>query len=531
MRIWNWRSANMVAEAGVPADCDGNSVVFRARFAPDGRVVFAASAAGRVLRWDPQTAQISVAYQNPEGTRLTGSDVSADGSLIVAAGYFGGITFTTPAGRPAIRIPENATIYSCAISHDNRRAVLGCSSGAVRLVDIPSGMKSLELRHWYGHSARIEGIAMTREGGVALTASDDGTARLWDLNSVPGIGETLLFSEDEDRHRHNQPCVSPDGRWLATLMTDGDGFAIHLIDLRGGFERRTLVLHHDWTAHDTFLHSLQFSGNGDKLYAVTGREQPDRGICSWNLDPGTEPLSEPIYDVCAYRLLPDGLHAVVAHGLGSDRQISIWNLESNRIERTLVGGLEYVHKIGLMADRSSVIVCSESEYPRLIDLATGNQRLLDSTFADRVNDAVPHPVENRLVLIRESGSARWFDPSTMDVSAFPVAVEALGAIAFSRGGRLMASSARPGSGSDSRENRVALIDAASNHKLYALPTFSMSVDGIAWLPDGISLVVTFGAAPPGDPIIVIWNLSDPAHFDFRSDDSAVAPVEMPRRGE
>ena len=67
-----------------------------------------------------------------------------------------------------------------------------------------------------GHRAYVRAVAVAPDGTWLATASDDGTARIWDV----GTGQQRAALTGHDR-AVDAVAVSPDGIWLATASHDG----------------------------------------------------------------------------------------------------------------------------------------------------------------------------------------------------------------------------------------------------------------------------------------------------------------------
>jgi WD40 repeat protein len=115
--------------------------------------------------------------------------------------------------------------FTClAFSSDDGTLAMGGEGGAgrvIRLVDLETGNKKAELR---GHLGDISGLAFTPDGKTLLSASGDGTIRVWD--PVPVAKEELVHSFDRNSISLDwlgygpALCLSPDGRHLLTVYTD-----------------------------------------------------------------------------------------------------------------------------------------------------------------------------------------------------------------------------------------------------------------------------------------------------------------------
>jgi WD40 repeat protein len=99
-----------------------------------------------------------------------------------------------------------------AFSPDGRLALTGSQDGTARLWEVAS---SKPLGPPLEHKSEVTCVAFSPDGRLALTGSQDGTARLWEVASGKPLGTPL---EHEDRVH----CVafSPDGRLALTGSMD-----------------------------------------------------------------------------------------------------------------------------------------------------------------------------------------------------------------------------------------------------------------------------------------------------------------------
>ena len=76
---------------------------------------------------------------------------------------------------------------SAAFSPDGERVVTASGDGTARIWDAESGAQLATLR---GHEGCVNSAAFSPDGERVVTASDDGTARIWDADSGAQL-ETL----------------------------------------------------------------------------------------------------------------------------------------------------------------------------------------------------------------------------------------------------------------------------------------------------------------------------------------------------
>jgi WD40 repeat protein len=164
-----------------------------------------------------------------------------------------------------------------------------------------------------GHEARIEDARFSADGHKIVTASEDGTARVWSA----ATGETLLILAG---HKNGvaEAHFSPDGQRILTLSEANVG---RLWDASDGRLVTTLAGHAgSWRT--------EFSLNGQYVTADAG----DDGLGVWDSVTGrlVATLSH-TSDTLAYaewrRLSSDGCRMLIGHGAAG---VQLWEIQTNR---------------------------------------------------------------------------------------------------------------------------------------------------------------------------------------------------------
>lgn len=223
-----------------------------------------------IVLWDAQTMRPMHELGPTEG-EISDLIFSADGSRLYAGRESRGVDEIDLGASPPARreLLTGGGPRSIALSPDGREIACGNADGTISFVVIATGWVA---RRFEGHKDQVRNLAYHPTRRRLASASDDRTARLWDLDT----GEAVELRG----HADEVYCVafSPDGQVLATGSEDttialwdtsqaGDGTrAEELTRLRG---------------HDAYVYSLAFSPDGLMLVSGSG----DHTVRVWDTRP------------------------------------------------------------------------------------------------------------------------------------------------------------------------------------------------------------------------------------------------------
>ncbi len=304
LHVWTLDRPLEAAEMTIDLAAEGGSA-WAASFAPDGRSLL--TIGGNEARiWDLQGGErmnfrphrtVSFAGYAPDGTR------------IVTAGWDNSArVWDAATGAPIVKLAEatagaegghagsvNSAVFSPT---DGKQVVTASDDGTIKIWDVASGVVRKTLR---GHSAAVQHAAYSPDGRRIVSSSRDKTTRVWDA----ATGESLLILAG-----HALPVLhaefSSDGQFVVTASEDA---TMKIWDATSGQELRAL------TGHTASVVSVAFAPDGARLLSGSG----DHTAKLWDARLGTEILTLKGHeqDVTSVAFSDDGQTVLTASRDGS----------------------------------------------------------------------------------------------------------------------------------------------------------------------------------------------------------------------
>ncbi len=372
---------------------------------PDGRWALSGDGVGIIVLWDLESSEIVSTTLRHDGLVLALA-FSPDGSQAISSAADAGMILWDITSGQALKqysVVLNAELVT--FGPGGQTLYLGLSNGQIQVWDLETG---LETDLYASHTNIIWDLELAQDASLALSSSEDGTVRVWDLTSgadagrlvwpgyqfglgvspdgtraLTGVGGDLLYWDLENLEvlyrleGHDQPVFditfSPDGR--RAVSTSGDPFALDLAsmiywDLEAGQAIQKL----DWEIQ---LYHVEISPDG--RYAITsGNITPQSPtMFIWDLETGevidrfqTGPED---LTVASVALSPDGKQ--VLGGLLDDPferdWVRLWDFESGEMLASFVGHEFSVIDLAFLPDGTKAVSASWDRNLILWDLEHG----------------------------------------------------------------------------------------------------------------------------------------------------------------
>jgi serine/threonine protein kinase len=253
-----------------------------------------------------------------------------DGRLVSTSGWPQGdqtLRLWDPAtGKELACIPTPGEIHSLALTVDGRTAVVGLNTGTIVFLNLETG-QSIRLLH--GHTGPVDWVALAPDSKRAFSASIDGTARMWELDS------------------ENEPVrFRVEGKWARCGALFSDGARLLTGDNAGLLQIWNLATRQEIRRIDAgpwIVDSLLLLP-GNKQVLVAGVH----GLRLIDLDTGAEVRRfqgehEEVYQAT---LAPDGRLLTA----GFDGVVRLWNFESGELMRELGKHPGYAFSVAFSPD-------------------------------------------------------------------------------------------------------------------------------------------------------------------------------------
>ncbi len=381
-----------------------------------------------------------------------------------------------PPGTSLIRTLKGHSddVRGVALSKDGRRAVSASGDETLKVWDVESGRA---LRTLEGHTDIVYSVALSGDGRFAVSASMDETLKVWDVES----GRALRTLEGHFA-AVNAVAVSEDGRRVVSGSSD---HTVKVWDLESGTELHTLLGHAD------VVIAVAISGDGRRAVSAS----LDQTLKVWDVEGESElhtlqGHSDGVYGVA---LSGNGLRAISA---SSDKTLKVWDVEGGRELRTLEGHSSIVRGVAMGADGRRAVSAAEDRTLKVWDIESGSELRSLRGHADIVF-GVAVSADERLAVSasRDKMLMVWDVESGRELRTVEGHADAVTAIAASGNGRRVVSA--------SRDKTLKVWDVGSGHELRTLKGHSEAVTAVAVSEDG-----RWAISASEDQTLIVWDVEN-----------------------
>ncbi len=184
-----------------------------AAFSPDGSVVVTGSNDATARSWRDGRLELTFHQSTP----VVDLAFSPLGNTIVSARSDGAIVIREPVKNGDVIVASGhvGAVTSTSFSPDGRWIVTASDDGTARVWKADTGRPPPwpTLR---GHGGPVTDAVFSPDSRLVVTSSDDGTARIWDPGTAPQLRTIGTMAK-----RVNRVSLSPDGKLAAAASNDG----------------------------------------------------------------------------------------------------------------------------------------------------------------------------------------------------------------------------------------------------------------------------------------------------------------------
>ncbi|TEB35945.1 WD40 repeat-like protein [Coprinellus micaceus] len=271
--------------------------------------------------------------------------------------------------RTISRTGETGQVNRLAISPD-KRLLAAAIHKKINIYEIASSSNE-PLVAFESHTGNVSAVAFHSEGKWLVTASEDGTIKVWDLRT------STLHRTYDNGAPVNDVIIHPNQGELISCDQAGSIKQWDLSDNICSHELASPFYYSSTPAGDTPIRSVTLAADGSFLVAGNNKGQ----IYVWRLHEDVPPngvrfqavtyfLAHPKY-LTRCLLSPDARYLATC---SADTTVKIWSIGPNydfRLERVLVGHQRWVWDCAFSADSAYLVTASSDHTARLWEMASG----------------------------------------------------------------------------------------------------------------------------------------------------------------
>ncbi len=446
------------------------------------------------LRWSPDGERLAgigrkpVAYTMPAqgGAWLqiptfgaNALDVAISNERVAVVGWNSDVLVTDFKNQRRTKLQGHRGVVDLVdFDADGGRLLTASRDGTAKVWDLTGG-EPLTLT---GHRARLRSARFSADGKQVLTASDDGTARLWPLDH----DRSTKILSDGDADWQRAASWSTDGAYA--IVGGNDGVA-RVWSADGTLVRRV--------AHPDAIAAAALDANGTRALVATGSVAR---IWSVQGDGPAVALTGHTGPINGVAFLGDGSAVLTASQDGTLRRWAADGTGEGSILYTLDGG--NLRSVAVDVAGTRAVVTGSDNHARVVDLTTG--AIVDSlATAARLHHAAVSDDGRRVALALADGAALVWTPGA---GAAPVRLTGhrsdVYGVTFDRPGERVASAGADGTARIWSLDRPEVATVLSGHG-HALRAVAFAPAGDRVLTASMDGTARLWWVPVGDPAVAL----------------------------
>jgi WD40 repeat protein len=419
----------------------GKRLVRSALFNPGGKLVAAAVNDGSIQIWDAETGKRLSKFDDEKNLGARTISFNPTNSAVVLVGDEGGNAriFDLDSGKLIHRLP--ASSYGLRMTGFDQKGQLILAAGLDHSVSVWDSLTGAYKLHLVGHHGSVGSAMFSPDGSRIVTASDDMTARVWDVNT--GGGRAILQHEG----KVGMAVFSPDGQRILTASHDkmarlwnaNTGVLLTVLSdhedavLYAGFSpdgHNIVTTSRDKTARiwDTPLEaessetikSRVLLGHTGDVYLASFSENSRRVVTAsndltarvWDVETGTQLVLLKGHSKQITSANFNGYNGETVLTAGEDGSIRIWDVD--RKPKGSVASLRHDRPVPFahFSRDGQLIVSAESNTAHVWDASAGRSVVILKGHDGEVVAATFSPDAKKVVTASRDGTARVWDSTT-----------------------------------------------------------------------------------------------------------------------
>jgi small GTP-binding protein len=286
-------------------------------------------------------------------------------------------------------------VWGVTVTPGGKRAVSASADGTLKVWDLSSGKNTATFK---GHKGRVNSVAVTPDGKRAVSASADGTLKVWELQT-----KECRATWEGHTGSVNSVIVTPDGN---RVISGSDDKTLKVWNLTSGTCLATMV------GHTNSVGYWAVAVFPDGKRAVSGSY--DNTLKVWDIVTGSclSTLEGHTGTIHGVAISPDG--KMIVSG-SSDRTLKVWELQTKECRATWEGHTGSVNSVAVTSDGNRVISGSDDKTLKVWDLQTGRCLATLEGHTDNVLNVAIIPNSQRAISTSFDDTLRVWELSVIHV--------------------------------------------------------------------------------------------------------------------